>query len=279
MEIRSFIVSVLLLGAGLTASAQGGRCLPSRSDGIEPYQAGEKLGYSISYNWHAVQTDVAKGSLQLEQTQLNGETVYHGKFTAQTAAFFDVFFKIRERFESWFALSGMEPKRFERDTYEGGYYAKNHFVYDRKAGMIHASLDSKSKGPRTAEIPYGDCTYDVTTLLYFVRSLDASKLKTGTVYRISFAIDDKVQMLTVTYKGRETRQVKGIGKVSALKLGISVVAGDIFEGDDSAYIWLTDDDNRLPVFFQVPLKVGAMSGRLTSWSGLRHEFSSVQTSK
>ena len=64
-----------------------------------------------------------------------------------------------------------------------------------------------------------------------------------------------------------------------MKLGISVVAGDIFEGDDSAYIWLTDDDNRLPVFFQVPLKVGAMSGRLTSWSGLRHEFSSVQTSK
>ena len=270
-----FLIPILLLAAGLTAPAQ---CLPTRNDGVEPFKAGEELVMSISYNWHAVQTDVAKGTLAINQENLNGERVWHTKMTAVTAPFFDVFFKIRERFESWFSVKGAEPKKFIRDTYEGGYIATNDYKYDRQSGVIHADVRRGDNSKITKDIPFGSCTYDLTTLLYLVRKIDMSRIEKGKKYNVTFAIDEEVGKLTLNYKGRENKYIKGIGTVSALKFGLGVRSGEIFEGDQ-AFLWLSDDENRIPIAFMAPLKVGAMNGRLTSYKNLSNEFTALISTK
>ena len=269
------LIPILFLAAGLTASAQ---CLPTRTDGVEPFKAGENITMAISYNWHAVQTDVAKGTLSINQENLNGEKVWHTKMTAVTAPFFDVFFKIREYFDSWFALKGMEPKKFTRDTYEGGYTAKNLYVYDRKAGVIHANIRKGENPEINKDLPFGSCSYDVTTLLYFVRKIDMSRIEKGKTYNVTFSIDDTPSKLNLTYRGKENRYIKGIGTVATLKFGIGVRQGNIFEGDQ-AFLWLTDDDNHMPVAFMAPLKVGAMNGRLTSYKNLSNDFTALISTK
>ena len=273
------LLPLLAILSGIPAFAQAGKCLPARTDGIEPYVPGENLVFNISYNWHAVQTDVAKGTLFVKQETLNGEKVWHTGMHMQTAAFFDAFFKIREKFESWFALKGVEPRQFLRDSREGSYHAVNRYRYDRKAGVIHASLEYGDDNKKTMDIPYGDCTYDLTTLFYYVRRMDFASLKPGTLYRISFAIDDEVQILNLTYRGQEKKYVKGVGTIATRKFGIAVNKGEVFEGNEDALIWFSDDDNRIPVAFMAPLKVGAMNGRLASYSGLAHEFKAFISKK
>lgn len=272
-------LTALLLGIGVAASAQGTKCLPARQDGVEPFKAGEKIVFNISYNWHAVQTDVAKGTLTAKQETLNGEKVWHTSMAMQTAPFFDVFFKIREKFDSWFALKGVEPRKFYRDTKEGDYYAINDFIYDRPAGVIHANLEYSGRGKSTVDIPYGDCTYDVTALFYFARRMDFANMKPGTVHRISIAIDKDVLKVNLTYRGKENKYVKGVGTIASHKVGISLNKGDVFEGNEDAILWFSDDDNRVPVAFMAPLKVGAMNGRLASYEGLAHDFTALISTK
>ena len=274
-----FLLSVLFLGLGLSALAQGGKCLPARTGGADPYKAGEKIVFNVSYNWHAVQTDVAKATLSAAEETLDGEKVWHTSLVMQTAPFFDVFFKIRETFESWFALAGVEPRKFHRDSREGNYHAINDYRYDRKAGKIHAHLEYWDKEVKDLEIPYGDCTYDVTTLFYFARRMDFPKLREGTVYNVSIAIDEGVQIANLTYLGRENKYIKGVGTIAARKFGLSLRKGEVFEGNQDALLWFSDDDNRLPVAFMAPLKVGAMNGRLSSYEGLAHEFTALVSAK
>ena len=276
--LRTYLTA-LLLGIGVAASAQGTKCLPARQDGVEPFKAGEKIVFNISYNWHAVQTDVAKGTLTAKQETLNGEKVWHTSMAMQTAPFFDVFFKIREKFDSWFALKGVEPRKFYRDTKEGDYYAINDFIYDRPAGVIHANLEYSGRGKSTVDIPYGDCTYDVTALFYFARRMDFANMKPGTVHRISIAIDKDVLKVNLTYRGKENKYVKGVGTIASHKVGISLNKGDVFEGNEDAILWFSDDDNRVPVAFMAPLKVGAMNGRLASYEGLAHDFTALISTK
>jgi len=279
MKIRT-LIPALALFFGLSAAAQSGRCLPSRTDGVVPYSPGEKLEFSISYNWHAVQTDVAKADLKLGQETLNGEKVWHSSLGVQTAPFFDVFFKIREKFDSWFALKGVDPRQFHRDSREGDYHAINRYKYDRKAGVIHATLDYRDQGAYTVEIPYGNCTYDVTTLFYFARQMDYTNLKKGNVYRISMAIDEKVSTVNLTYHGQENKYIKGIGTVATRKFGLSVnKGGEVFESGQEVILWFSDDDNRIPVAFMAPLKVGAMNGRLRTYAGLAHPFDAFVSEK
>ena len=279
MKKIRYILSVLLVGIGLSASAQGTKCLPSRPDGVDPFQAGEKIVFNISYNWHAVQTDVAKGTLTIGQETLNGEKVWHSSMFMKTAPFFDVFFKIREQFDSWFALKGVEPRKFLRDTREGDYYAINDYMYDRRAGVIHANLEYSGRGKSSVDIPYGDCTYDVTALFYFARRMDFQNMKAGSVHKISIAIDKDVLQVNLTYRGKENKYVRGVGTIAAHKVGISVKKGDVFEGNEDALLWFSDDDNRIPIAFMAPLKVGAMNGRLASYEGLAHEFTALLSSK
>jgi len=279
MKKVRYILSVLFAGIGLAASAQGTKCLPSRTDGVDPWKSGEKIVFNISYNWHAVQTDVAKGTLTIKQEPLNGEQVWHTSMSMQTAPFFDVFFKIREKFDSWFALKGVEPRKFYRDTKEGDYYAINDYIYDRNAGVIHANLDYSNRDKETLDIPYGDCTYDVTALFYFARRMDFANMAPGTVQKISIAIDKDVQKVNLTYRGKENKWVKGVGTIAAHKIGIALNKGDVFEGNEDAIIWFSDDDNRIPVAFMAPLKVGAMNGRLASYEGLAHDFTALLSTK
>ena len=278
MRLHS-ILTALLLGLGLSAFAQGSKCLPSRTDGVDPWVSGEKIVFNISYNWHAVQTDVAKGTLTMKQEPLNGETVWHTSMGMQTAPFFDVFFKIRETFDSWFALKGVEPRKFYRDTREGDYHAINDYVYDRKAGVIHANLEYWDKDKETLDIPYGDCTYDVTALFYFARRMDFQNMKAGAAHRISIAIDKDIFQVRLTYRGKENKWVRGVGTIAAHKVGISLNKGNVFEGNEDAILWFSDDDNRIPVAFMAPLKVGAMNGRLASYSGLAHDFTALISTK
>jgi hypothetical protein len=264
---------------GAVASAQSGKCLPARTDGVDPYKPGEKIVFNISYNWHAVQTDVAKGVLTVDQQTLNGEKVWHTALNMQTAPFFDVFFKIRETFESWFGLKGVEPRKFHRDSKEGDYHAINDYIYDRKAGKIHASVAYWDNEKETLDIPYGDCTYDVTALFYYARRMDFPNLKPGTVYKVSIAIDKEVQTANLTYIGLENKYIRGVGTIAARKFGLSLKKGEVFEGNQDAYLWFSDDDNRVPIAFMAPLKVGAMNGRLASYSGLAHDFTALISTK
>ena len=57
--------------------------------------------------------------------------------------------------------------------------------------------------------------------------------------------------------------------------GVKCYEGEAFDGESSLYAWITDDGNRIPIYFVAPLKIGQVRGRLYSADGLKHEFSSV----
>jgi hypothetical protein len=104
-------------------------------------------------------------------------------------------------------------------------------------------------------------------------------MKPGTVHKISIAIDKDVLQVNLTYRGKENKFVKGVGTIASHKVGISLKKGDVFEGNEDAIIWFSDDDNRVPVAFMAPLKVGAMNGRLASYEGLAHDFTALISNK
>ena len=266
----AFLVLPLLLGA------QTKNPIPVRGGDSLPYGPGETLRYTLSYNWHAVVTDVASATMKVDTVRFEGAKAWHAVITAKTASFFDIFFKVRERFDSWF-LDGVKPRKFIRDTHEGSYFAYNLYKYDKS--VIHADLDSQTMGKRTAELPYDGATFDLPALLCYARNMDVSGLQEGKTYHIKFAIDEDMSVLTLTFKGREKKYSKGVGTVNCMKFGCSVMAGEMFEGNEDALLWISDDENRLPVYFYAPLRVGGVAGRLSGYSNLAHEFSSLISTK
>lgn len=253
-------------------------CIPVRAvkGNNLPYAPGEKLNYTVHYQWGVINADVAKGVLTVDSVTVNGQGLYVMRVTGRTARFYDPFFTVREDFRCWFSPADLKPVRFTRTTKEGKYYAKDEYRYVRDSETPHiaADLDSKTKGKRQMEMPIEGCTTDIISLIASARNLDEARIVPGLHYSPSFAFDDKVSPVKFVYSGKETIKVPGLGKVRAIKFVCQLVEGEQFNANSNMAMWLSDDDNRLPLRFEAPIKYGIVTGYLSSWAGLKHEFSS-----
>lgn len=254
-------------------------CIPVRTveEDELAFQAGEKLTFTMHYEWGAVNSDVGTGTVFLDTVRYNGVKAFHCSVYGKTTRLFDLFFKVREDFDSWFACDGLKPLKFTRDTHEGHYVAKNTYIYDWNAVEPHIDADvySSSSGQRNLELPLTSCTYDLPSLFFLARNMDIDNIIPGKKYPMTFAIDDDVYNVYFILYGRETIKVKGLGTVKTIKFAARLLAGEVFTGEEDMMIWVTDDDNRIPVCFEAPILVGTASGRLKSYSGLKHPFTSL----
>jgi len=242
----------------------------------EPETAGEVLRFSVSYNWHAVATDVASAEISFTPETIGNQKVEHISLTARTARFFDTFFKVREGFDSWVSEDTGLPVRFIRNTREGSYTAFNRYEYDWKGRKIDAVIRKRDRDPVSKTIPLEGPCYDLPSLMSYVRHLDLTGFTEGKSVRIPYVFSDETSSISLIYRGKAVKKIKGLGQVAVLRFALTVADEDVFEAGSLAEIWLSDDENRIPVYFVAPIKVGAMSGRLKTYEGLKHPFTALQ---
>lgn len=256
-------------------------CIPVKTvaESELAYKSGEKLHFILSYELGALRTDLADASVGIESQTFNGQEVFHVAVEARTIKIYDFFFKVREDFQSWFTKDGLRPLKFTRDTYEGLYHATNDYVYNWNAAEPYIAADvyssSKGKGRKQLELPLDPCTFDLPSLFFYARNMDFDVVEPGKKYPMTFAIDDEIYHVYFILHGRETVNVKGLGKVKTIKFAAKLVAGEIFTGETDMMIWVSDDENRVPICFEAPIRVGAGAGRLQGWSGLKYPFTAL----
>ena len=255
-------------------------CVPVKdiSNGNVAFKSGEKMYFTMHYNWGMINSDIGSAEVKLDEVTLNGQKCFRCAVTGKTTRIYDFFFKVRENFTSWFTMDGLRPLKFSRDTYEGGYVAKNTYIYNWDAAEPYISADvySSSSGQKNLELPLTPCTFDLPSLFFFARNIDMTKVEKGKKYPMTFAIDDEVYNVHFIYYGPEVRNVPGIGKVNALKFSARLIAGEIFKGDTDVMMWISDDENKMPLYFEAPILVGTASGRLTGYSGLKYPLNIVK---
>ena len=49
-----------------------------------------------------------------------------------------------------------------------------------------------------------------------------------------------------------------------------MVEGTIFKGDEDVLVWITDDDNHIPVYIEAKILVGTVKAYLKEAKGLRN---------
>lgn len=288
-QTRSAIISLLVLLAtpgsvyaqeSSSRQVAVGTCMPLRdlSRANLVFSDNESLEYQIQFKLGLINTDVAKASFTLSRTTINGEDVYASRLFGQTAKFYDRLFKLREDFQSWFTVDDLVPVKFFRDTREGRYTCTNDykFIWDSDEPYISADIETSKKPMRNVQIPLTACTFDPMTLFYIARNMDMNRVERDKEYPMTFAVADDVYTIYFVYIGKESKVLKEMGTVESLKFAIQVVEGDVFTGDSDLFMWFSDDENKIPVYFEAPLRIGFVCGRLRSAEGLKHEFSSLK---
>lgn len=197
--------------------------------------------------------------------RLNGKPVYHIVGEGKTYNFYDNFFKVRDRYETYIDTASLQPYKFIRNVEEGGYKKYENVSFNRTANTAVTT-----KG--VFKVP--ECVQDVVSSIYYARNIDFSKYKPGDKIPFSLFLDDEVYNIYIRYMGKETIKTK-YGKFRAIKFKPYLIKGSVFEGGEKMTVWVSDDGNKIPVRIESPISVGSIKVDMASYRNLRYPLSSL----
>lgn len=252
---------LLLFFACGTANAQNDFCSVRNTS----FRDGEKLTFRVYYNMGFVWINAGNVHFNINVEDLSGRKTYHISGAGKTAKSYEWVYKVRDKYDTYIDKETMLPVRFVRHVSEGG------FKIDQDVTMNHSKGKAVSAG-KEYSIP--KCTQDVLSAIYFARNINYNKYSPGDKIPFDMFLDDKVYSLYIKYVGKETIVTK-MGTYNAIKIVPLLIEGTIFKGGEKMTVWVTDDENHLPLRVESPILVGSIKVDLLDFENLRNPFGSA----
>ncbi|RZK77452.1 MAG: DUF3108 domain-containing protein [Pedobacter sp.] len=254
------ILLFIIVSLSLKVTAQE---LPFVKDPV--FQIGEVLKYKLKYGF----ITAAEGTLRVLDSDLkfDGKPTYRLSVDGATSGTFDIFYKIRDHYDSYIDRGDLKPYFYQENIREGGYKRQDKARFSQDEKKV-----TGTKG--TFNTPTKQ-TFDLVSSYYFARSLDVSRMKSGDAVKLHYFLGDEVSQLQIQFIGREVIKTK-LGKIRCLKFSPSIKPGRIFRKDSKLYLWVTDDGNRVPVKAEVDILVGSVVMEIASASGLKYPLALVE---
>lgn len=243
---------------------------PFATQAPSPNESAFKGGEWFQFRIHYGIFNASYATLSVTETTLNSKQVYHVVGKGKTTGLARLFFKVEDNYESYFDKQKLIPYKFIRQIDEGGYTKDLEINFNhntQKATVIN------HKHNRTKVINTQQGIQDLISAFYYLRnSFDFSTFNTGQEVDLKLLYDDDETFnFRLKFLGRETLNTK-FGKVKCLKFRPYVQSGRIFKEKESVTLWVSDDNNKIPIRIQADLVIGALKADLDAFRGLKHQF-------
>lgn len=213
----------------------------------------EKLTYQIKYGFVVGGTT----TLSLTDTIYDGKKVFHALAVGQTTGLANTIYGVEDIYESWFDKKTNLPLKSVRDIREGRYKHYNEVTYNRKNNTITSSISGVHKVPEKI--------LDLSSTFYYLRRVDFSKINKGDTVFVNMYFSDEIFPFHLVFNGTDNLRTK-FGKISCFKLSPIVEVGRMFKSTNDLTIWLTNDDNCIPILVRMDIRiVGAVYLKLINY--------------
>jgi hypothetical protein len=227
--------------------------------------AGEQITMKVYYTTLGMYVGAGEAKFTTSLERFNGQPVYHCVGTGTSYSFFDNFYKVRDRYESYIDTGTMLPVKFIRNVYEGGSTIYNNVSFNQK---------NKTAVSTNGLFKVTPCIQDVISAVYYARNINFSKYRPGDKIPFDMFLDDEIFHLYLRYEGKENIKTK-YGKFRAIKFKPLLIKGSIFEGGEKMNVWISDDPNHILLRAESPISVGSIKVDMMGYKNLRYPLSSL----
>ncbi|NNE31277.1 MAG: DUF3108 domain-containing protein [Winogradskyella sp.] len=234
------------------------------------FQEGEWFKFRMSYSgWFKA----GEATLKVNEKVLNGKKVFHVVGKGKTTGLANAFFRVRDRYESYFDRETGVPYKFIRKIDEGGHTKDIEIDFNH---IEQKAIVNNKKHRSVRTITTEQDVQDMVSMYYHLRnSIDITSLRQGDEIKTNMFFDEENYGFKLKYLGRETIKVDVNGskiKVKTLKFRPYVMAGRVFKEEESLTLWVSADKNKIPLKIKADLAVGSLRADLEAYKGLKHSF-------
>lgn len=227
------------------------------------FAAGEWFKFRIHYGL----INAGYATLEVKDGTANGKNVFHVIGKGYTTGMSKFFFNVADLYESYIDKETGNPYQFVRKIDEGGYTKNQEGFFNPSENKILVK-DYKNANEKTFDVPKN--VQDILSSFYYLRNHPTiNTIKPGEAIALDMFFDDKTTKFKLKFIGREEITTK-FGAITTMIFRPLVQTGRIFKEEESLTIWISDDENKLPVRIKANLMVGSIKADLEDFKGLRH---------
>jgi hypothetical protein len=254
---KIILLSLLFITVGFTTSETAKN---------EPaFDVGEFFKFRIHYGM----VTAGFATLELKEAVKNNKKVFHVVGNGYTTGMTKFFFNVEDNYQSYFDKTTGKPYHFIRKIDEGGYTKNQEGFFNQEKNTVLVK-DYKNKTENTFSTP--ENIQDIISTFYYLRNHpNIDKLKVGESIIVDMFFDDEVFKFKLKYIGNENLKTK-FGTVKTKMFRPLVQSGRVFKEEESLTVWISDDENKIPLRIKASLAVGSLKADLESYKGLKHPF-------
>lgn len=237
----------------------------SASDAIS--QSSFNVGELFKFRIHYGVVNAGYATLEVKDAVRDNKKVYHVVGKGYTTGMTKFFFKVEDLYESYFDRTTGKPYQYVRKINEGGY-TKNQEGFFNQANNTVLVKDYKNKKQKTISVT--ENVQDIVSTFYYLRNHPkVDNMNVGESITVDMFFDDEVVKFKLKFIGREDLKTK-FGTVSTMIFRPMVQSGRVFKEEESLTVWISDDENKIPLRIKAELAVGSLKADLEEYKGLAH---------
>jgi len=267
--MKPYIYIVLLLSFISIGNAQefaADKALTTLETKKSSFQEGEWLKFRVHFGF----INAGYATLKLKKTKKEGKLLYHAIGKGWTSGAARMFYKINDNYESYFTKDQIKPIRFKRRVNEDGYLIRRDLYFDHDLKQV--TIEDFEKNTKK-EVSIKD-VQDLISAFYYLRDIDLSEIEEGDTLSVDLFFDGETYPFKLEFLEKDILNTK-FGKIKTWRILPLVQKGRVFEGQDSLTIWISDDENKLPIRIKASLTVGSLKADLDEFRSLANTFKVV----
>lgn len=238
------------------------------------FAGGEEIVYKIYYNWNFVWLAAGEATFKIKDL---GDR-YHISASGRTYSSYEWFFTVRDYYDTYIDKETLLPYISIRNVREGGYQLYDAVTFDPSRSVAISNRGKTREVAKKTEYTVDNCMHDILSIIYYTRNIDFDHLNEGAQFPVKIFMDKETWPLKVRYKGKDpNKKIKGLGNFRTHKFSPEVIVGNVFKEDAQMSVWVTDDQNKIPLLIESPVSVGSVKVILKSYKGLKHDFNAQIT--
>lgn len=231
----------------------------------DAFDVGEWFKFRIHYGI----IDAGFATLEIKEAIKDNKKVFHAVGKGYTVGMAKMFFKVNDNYESYFDKLTSKPYQYVRKIDEGGYTKNQEGFFNQDTNKILVK-DYKNNTEKTINVT--ENVQDIVSTFYFLRNHPAvDKIKVNEYIPVDMFFDDEITKFKLKFIGRQDISTK-FGTVPCMVFRPLVQSGRVFKEEESLTVWITDDDNKIPVRIKANLAVGSLKADLDGFKGLKNSF-------
>ncbi|MFH1288071.1 MAG: DUF3108 domain-containing protein [bacterium] len=214
-------------------------------------KVGERMIYALKWNSIRVGANI----VELEGIEkIKTNDTYHVVSQTYTQGIVNIFFRVKDRVETFIDTETYCPLLYKKDIREGNYRRKAVYEFNHNDGTVD-TLDGRYAIPKGVQDP-------LSILAYF-RSLD---IKVGDTINTEYFSGSETRNLWIKVIKKEIVNTPlGDFNTNVVSFSVGKQERSYLKTQVNLWVWFTDDDKKIPIFAKCNTSFGVITGTLIDY--------------